>query len=82
MPRTNYKAVFIRKIDELLTIAYIFELLFDNEIDSEWNDLIPLELVKFCEQICPMIQETRYLAPRDRFTLEWHAEKHFHCKKR
>jgi hypothetical protein len=51
MPRTSYKAVFIREIDELLTIAYIFELLFDQfdliylclpfdrEIDSEWNML-------------------------------------------
>jgi len=40
VPRTSYKAVFIRKIDELLTIAYIFVLLFDNEINSEWNDSV------------------------------------------
>jgi len=53
MPRTSYKEVFIREIDELPTIAYIFELLFDREADSEWNDfkLVPLELVEFCEQI-------------------------------
>jgi hypothetical protein len=49
MPRTCYKAVFfIREIDELPTIAYIFELLFDKETDSEWSDL---EHVEFCEQI-------------------------------
>jgi hypothetical protein len=47
MPRTGYKAVFIHEIDELLTIAYIFELLFDH--------LIPFELMEFCEQIYPMI---------------------------
>jgi len=59
MPRTGYKAVFIREIDELLTIAYIFELLFDHETDSEWNDLI---LFEFCEQIYPIIQDYRRLA--------------------
>jgi hypothetical protein len=29
-----------------------------------------------------MIQETKYLAPRDRFAPEWHAETYFHRKKR
>jgi hypothetical protein len=81
MPRTSCKAVFIREIDEPLTIAYIFELLFDKETDSEWNDLISLELIEFCEQIYLMIQETRYLAPRDRFAPEWHAETYFHRTK-
>jgi hypothetical protein len=33
MPQTSYKAGFIREIGELLTIAYIFELLFDEETD-------------------------------------------------
>jgi len=52
MPRTSYKAVFIREIDELLTSAYIFELLFDHEIG-----LIPFEPVEFCEQIYPIVAE-------------------------
>jgi len=46
MPRTSYKAVFIREIDERLTLAYIIELLFDHE-----TDLIPFEVVEYCEQI-------------------------------
>jgi hypothetical protein len=39
MPRTSYKADFIREINELLTLAYVFELLFDE------TDFIPFELV-------------------------------------
>ena len=51
MPRTSYKAVFIHEIDKLLTLAYTFELLFDNE-----TDLILFELVEYCDQIYPMIR--------------------------
>jgi hypothetical protein len=66
MPRTSYKVDFIREIDKLLTLAYIFELLFDD------TDFIPFELVEYCEQIYPTIQEIRYLAPRDQLSRSHH----------
>jgi hypothetical protein len=47
MLRTSYKAVFIHEMDELLTIAYIFELLRHKETDS---DLIPLDLLSFADK--------------------------------
>jgi len=73
MPRTSYRAILIRQIEELLIVAYILELLFDEEdLDLEWDDLIPMELVEFCEQIYPMILETRYLTSRDRLPRSHH----------
>ena len=73
MPRTSYRATLIRQIEELLTVAYILELLFDEEDpDFELNDLIPLELVEFCEQIYPMVLEARYLTSRDRLPRSHH----------
>ena len=36
--------------------------------DPGWNDLNPFELAELCEQIYPMISETRHLVSRDRLT--------------
>jgi hypothetical protein len=52
--------------------SHTFQLVIDGETNSRWNDLITLELVEFCEQIFPMIQETRYHAPRDRLPRSHH----------
>jgi len=66
IPLIRFKTSLIREVDRLLTIAKLFDRLFDNETDFEWNDFIPLELFEFGEQFYPMIQEPRYLVPRDR----------------
>ena len=71
MPRTSFKEVFIREIDDL---TYLFELLFDHEIG-----LIPFEPVEFCEQIYSIVAEgfsraacrTSYRWARWARTLNW-----------
>jgi hypothetical protein len=45
----------------------------------EWLDSI--RTCWICEKIYPMIQETRYFAPRDRFVPERHAGTYFHRKR-
>jgi len=84
MPRTTYKTIIIRQIEQFLIAVSLFELILDSPTDhatgsgrleSEDPDdahLAPLEVTEFCETIYPILPSIRYLASRDQLSRSYY----------